>query len=238
MKALGWSMLTAWPAAGITTFAASGNLCRHVIGGGEEWRVIGADHDQGGHLDIRQRFDHPGVALGQHAAGGARQSRGVAMADTGAFAAGRLQHREAFALKTVAGLKRALVPGLAGLVFLETRAGIDDQQRADPLRMRAIKCQRHVAAERKPADDGAGGADLVEQRGHVGHCRAPRCRRWNRRDSPSGRGRACPTAPVCAASTAPRSGPATSRRSMNSRGSAGQADRRRGLRSRCRSRRG
>jgi hypothetical protein len=33
--------------------------------------------------------------------------------------------------------------------------------------MRAIKGQRHITAQRKPADDGAAGAGDVEQRGHV-----------------------------------------------------------------------
>jgi len=49
--------------------------------------------------------------------------------------------------QTVAGLERALVPGVAGLVLLESRPGIDDQQRANALRMRAVKRQRHVAAQ-------------------------------------------------------------------------------------------
>ena len=90
------------------------------------------------------------------------------MAHVGAFAADGLQHGEALALEAVAGLQRPLVPGLAGLVLLETRSGIDDQQRAHSFRMGAIECQRHVAAEREPADDGAGRTDLVKQRGHVG----------------------------------------------------------------------
>ena len=51
-------------------------------------------------------------------------------------------------LEAVAGLMSAFIPGRAGVVFLEAGAGIDDQQRADALRMYAIKRQRHVAAER------------------------------------------------------------------------------------------
>jgi len=74
---------------------------------------------------------------------------------------------KALALEAVPGLLRALVPGFAGVVLLEARPRVDDQQRTDALGMRAIECKRHVAAEREPADGGVPGADLVEQRRHV-----------------------------------------------------------------------
>ena len=170
-------------------------------------------------------LDHAGIALGQHAARGARQPRRVAMGDAGAFAAGGFQNLQSLALEAVAGVMRALVPGLARIVLLEAGAGVDDQQRADALGMGAIERQRHVAAQRQPADDGLLGADGVEQRGHVGRPSTLRCRRRDRQDNPTGRGRACPTTRACDASTAPRSGPATSRRSRNSRGSAAAAGR-------------
>jgi len=47
-----------------------------------------ADHHQRRHFYVRQRFDHAGVALGQHAPGRARQPRRIAMHDAGSFAAG------------------------------------------------------------------------------------------------------------------------------------------------------
>ena len=137
----------------------TGNFRRHVIGGGEERRIVGADHHQRRHLDLGQHLDHPGIALGQHAARGAGEARRVAMAHRRAFAAGGFQHIEAFALEAVGGVARALVPGLAGVVLLEAGPGVDDQQRADAFGMRAIKCQRHVAAERQPADDRLAGTD-------------------------------------------------------------------------------
>ncbi|MGY3354125.1 hypothetical protein ACVWZK_000788 [Bradyrhizobium sp. GM0.4] len=50
--------------------------------------------------------------------------------------------------------------------------GVDDQQRADALWMRASEGKRHVAAEREPANDGALRADHIEDRGDVadGEC--------------------------------------------------------------------
>src|SRR5229473_1644838 len=101
MNARGWSMLTAWPAAGITAFFARG----------------------------------------------ARQARRIAMAHHRALAAAGFQDLEALALEAVAGIERAFVPGLAGVVLLEARSGIDDQQRPHAFRMHAIKRQRHVAPE-------------------------------------------------------------------------------------------
>jgi len=106
-------------------------------------------------------------ALGQHAARGARQSRRVAMGDAGALPAGRFQNFQTLTLEAVAGFTRTLVPDLAGIVLLEARAGVDDQERADTIRMGAVERQRHVAAKREPADDRLVGADGVEQRRHV-----------------------------------------------------------------------
>ena len=80
----------------------AGNLGGHVVGGGQERRVVGADHDQRRHLDVGQGFDHAGVALGEHAARGARQARGVAMAGAGALGGCR-SARQALALEAVAG---------------------------------------------------------------------------------------------------------------------------------------
>ena len=57
---------------------------------------------------------------------------------------------------------------LARVVLLEARAGVDDQQRAHPLGMPAVEGERHVAAERQPADDGLFRAGLIQQRGDVG----------------------------------------------------------------------
>jgi hypothetical protein len=71
----------------------AGNFGCHVIGGGEKRRIVGADHHQRRHPDARQGFDHAGIALGQHAARGARQARSIAMADRGAFPAQGLQNR-------------------------------------------------------------------------------------------------------------------------------------------------
>ncbi len=116
------------------------------------------------------------------------------MADRGAFAAGGLQNAEAFALEAVGGFMRTPVPGLARVVFLEARPGIDDQQRPDPIRMGAIEGKRHIAPERKPADDGASGADRIQQRRHVGNRQRLTVGGGDRRGSRTGRGRACPTA--------------------------------------------
>src|SRR5207253_11329263 len=85
----------------------------------------------------------------------------------GALPAGRFQNLQPLALEAVAGVMRALVPDLARMVLLEAGAGVDDQERADAIRMGAVERQRHVAAKRKPADDRLLGADGVEQRGHV-----------------------------------------------------------------------
>jgi hypothetical protein len=90
------------------------------------------------------------------------------MGDAGALPAARFQNLQALALEAVAGVMRALVPDLAGLVLLEAGAGVDDQERADAVRMGAVERQRHVAAKREPADDRCLGADGVKQRGHVG----------------------------------------------------------------------
>src|SRR4051794_8604579 len=90
------------------------------------------------------------------------------MAHARSLAARRFQYLESLALETIAGLQRALVPGLARIVLLEAGTGVDDQERARPLRMCAIERQRHVAAEREPADDRRARADFIEQCGHVG----------------------------------------------------------------------
>jgi hypothetical protein len=65
----------------------AGNLGRHVVGGGEERGVVSADHDQRRHLDVRQRFNHAGITLGQHAARGAGKTRRIAMRHARALAA-------------------------------------------------------------------------------------------------------------------------------------------------------
>ncbi len=84
------------------------------------------------------------------------------MAHRGTLPAGRFQNRQTFALEAVAGFMRALVPSLAGVVFLKSRSGIDDQKRPHAIRMRATEGKRHVAPKGKPADDGGLGADRVE----------------------------------------------------------------------------
>ena len=150
-------------------FSGAGYLRGHVVGSGKERRVIGADHHQRRHLDLGQHLDHLRIALGQHAARGAGEARRVAVAHRRAFAAGGFQHIEALAVEAIGGGARTLVPDLAGVVLLEAGPGIDDEQRADAFGMRAIKCQRHVSAERQPADDRPGRADLVEQRRDVGN---------------------------------------------------------------------
>ena len=144
------------------------DLGRHVVGRGQEWRVVGADHHQRRHLDAGQGLHHAGVALGQHAARGPRQAGCVAMADAGALGAHLLQHAKAFAVETLARLVGALVPGIARIVLLEAGAGVDDQECAHPLGMAAVKRQRHVVAERQAADNSLVRADSVEQRRDIG----------------------------------------------------------------------
>ena len=58
-----------------------------------------------------------------------------------------------------------LVPLEPRLVLLEAGTGVDDQQSTRPFWMAAIKRQRHVAAEGKPADHGALHAQVLEQAG-------------------------------------------------------------------------
>jgi len=50
------------------------DLCGHVIRGGEERRVVGADDNQRRDPDVRQRLDHAVVALRQHAPSGPEQA--------------------------------------------------------------------------------------------------------------------------------------------------------------------
>src|SRR5262252_8269786 len=56
------------------------DLGRHVIGGGEEVGIVGADQHQRRHLDAVERLDHPVVLLRQHAARSAGEARGIAVA--------------------------------------------------------------------------------------------------------------------------------------------------------------
>src|ERR1700730_9034636 len=57
-------------------FLRAGDLGGHVIGGGEEMAVIGADQYQGRDRDCRQRVDQRAVGLRQHAAGSAGEADG------------------------------------------------------------------------------------------------------------------------------------------------------------------
>ncbi|MHC2623325.1 hypothetical protein ACVIW2_005357 [Bradyrhizobium huanghuaihaiense] len=166
-KSLGLIDVDGVPSGGDHDLLCAWDLGGHVVGRGEERHVIGANHDQRRHLDIREQFDHARIALGQHAACSKRQTLGVAMTGRGAFARRLLQHVEAFAVEPVGGGERPCVPGLARIILLEAGAGVDDQQRASALRIGAIEGERHVAAERKAADDGALRADGIEDRCHV-----------------------------------------------------------------------
>jgi len=91
------------------------------------------------------------------------------MGDARTFAAGGFENLKTFPIEAIAGFTGALVPRLAGVVLLEAGAGIDDQQRAHAFGMGTVERQRHIAAEREPADDRPGGTDFIEQRRHVGY---------------------------------------------------------------------
>src|SRR5882762_5806730 len=53
------------------------DLGRHVVGGGEEIGVVGADEDECRRGNLVERLDHPVILLGQHAARGAGEAGGI-----------------------------------------------------------------------------------------------------------------------------------------------------------------
>ncbi len=232
-EAGGWSILTAWPAEGMTPFSRPGSSrpCnRRRPGTGchrPRRRSATAPRSRAATRSPRRRA---GSACRGRPGPGPSRRDGVAP-DRSRLDACRT--RQALTLEPRGGVVGAPVPGVAGVVLLEPRTGVDDQERANPLRIGAIKRERHVTAERKPADDGA---CRRRPRRAARRCRrwsGPRCRPRGPRDSRTGRGRACPTGSTGGASTAPRSGRATSVMSMNNRGSGSVAAHGHGPRSRA-----
>src|SRR5215831_974047 len=62
----------------------------------------------------------------------------------------------------------ARVPGLARVILLEAGPRVEQHQRARAFRVTGVKGERHVATERKAADDGPFLATGVEDCGNVG----------------------------------------------------------------------
>src|ERR1700757_3669576 len=85
------------------------------------------------------------------------------MGDTRSLAASRSEHGKAHSLEAFSGLVGPLVPRLARVVLLEAGTGVDDEERGNASWMCAIEGKRHVATQRKPADDRASRADCIEQ---------------------------------------------------------------------------
>ena len=142
------------------------DLGRHVVGGGEEIRVVGAHEHQRRHLDAVERLDHPVVLLRQHAARRAGEAGRVAMAGQ-PHLVGAVERRQTARVEVGGALVRRLVPLRPRLVLLEAGAGVEQHQRAHPLGMAGMEGERHVAAERQAGDDRRLRPDQVEQRRHV-----------------------------------------------------------------------
>ena len=132
-NACGWSILTACPAAGMTTNLAAANFCRHVFRGSQEGLVIGTDDHERRDPGTRQGLDDAGVAMG-HAR---------------AFGAGRLQYCETFAFEAVVDFSRVRVPSLAGAGFLAAQARVDDQQGRDAGDEKTAICSRRARGRRR-----------------------------------------------------------------------------------------
>src|SRR6516162_9134423 len=130
----------------------AGNLLRHVLRPCKEGLVLLADHDQRWHADLRERLDHAPVALREDAARRVRQAD-RARALLLELARARLDHA---------------VPAGAGVVLAVAGTGVDQRERADPLRVCEVEGEREVAAERVTHQHRAAGVGTVEQRRHVG----------------------------------------------------------------------
>src|SRR5262247_2447926 len=75
---------------------------------------------------------------------------------------------EAAGVEIIGARAGARVPGLARVILLESRPRVEQHQRACAFSVAGVECERHVAAEREAADDGAFFATGVEDRGDVG----------------------------------------------------------------------
>ena len=86
------------------------DLARHVIGGREKMRVVGADQYQGRHSDLVEPGDDAVIGLRQHAARRTGEAARRAML-AGANLVARAKGRDAACFEVAGALLRPLVPG-------------------------------------------------------------------------------------------------------------------------------
>src|SRR5579859_5067457 len=129
-------------------FLGSRDLGGHIVGRSDERRIVGPDDDHGRDFDRRQAFDDAGIALGEHAARGAREPVGVTVSRKTDFGAGAAKVAKTLRLKALRPTNGVGVPSIPRLIVLVSRTGVDDQQRAGSFWVRGVKGQAHVAAQR------------------------------------------------------------------------------------------
>ena len=164
LRASGSSMLTTWPARGITTFCRFRQAGGHDVGGAEIGLVFLADHDERGDRDLRQLVDAAGDrsrdaaaevrdAAGRHLRDRARRvlRRGQlgAAADCGGGRAAVHERLDAARLEVRRDPLDLREPARLRVRVLEARPRVDQHQRADALGMTQREVQRQGAAERE-----------------------------------------------------------------------------------------
>src|SRR5271165_1680091 len=142
------------------------DLARHVVGGGEKMRVVGADQHQSRYADPVEPGNDAVVGLRQHAARRTGETARRAML-AGADLVALSECREPAGLEVAGALQRPLVPGAACLSFAKPRPGVEQHQRGYHLGMSEVEGERHVAAERETADDRAVDLAMAQQCRHV-----------------------------------------------------------------------
>lgn len=130
------------------------DFLHHVLAGRNEGLVLLPHNHNTRHPDVRQTVEDITGALRQHAPGRERETARIAVRDARSLRGEILQPRETVGLKVGRLVVGSFVPGVAGRVFLEPGARVDDQQGLDALRMHAVEGETHVPAETESAHDG------------------------------------------------------------------------------------
>ena len=159
-------MFGAWRRAVDDGELGAGDLLRHVAGTVEEGRVECADHDERRHRDRRQRIDHPGVVLGQHAPSGVHEPGRPTVPSARELLAAP-ERVETPGLERRRGALGHGVPLGPGLRPPEPRPGADQHERGDAIRVGQVELEGQVPAERVAGDDGAVRAHGVQERDQV-----------------------------------------------------------------------